>query len=105
MCVHRRRTCQGAISPPDRSGAWRPVLFCSLVWIFLFAGAAPTAAINGIALAAAPPDAATYASGIQFSVQNGAKLLVPLVGGAVIDGVGLLPGFDSVDRLSAGTPE
>ena len=87
--------------PEVLPGAWRPVLFCSLVWIFLFAGAAPTAAINGIALAAAPPDAATYASGIQFSVQNGAKLLVPLVGGAVIDGVGLLPGFDSVLLASA----
>ncbi|KAH8056368.1 hypothetical protein JL722_7677 [Aureococcus anophagefferens] len=73
----------------------------ALVWVFLFAGAAPTAAINGIVLAAAPPDASVYASGIQFAVQNGAKLLVPLVGGAVIDAAGLLPGFDAVLLFSA----
>ena len=87
--------------PEVLPGAWRPVLFCSLVWVFLFAGAAPTAAINGIVLAAAPPDASVYASGIQFAVQNGAKLLVPLVGGAVIDAAGLLPGFDAVLLFSA----
>ena len=87
--------------PAVLPGAWRPVLFCSLVWVFLFAGAAPTAAINGIVLAAAPPDASVYASGIQFAVQNGAKLLVPLIGGAVIDAAGLLPGFDAVLLFSA----
>ena len=34
-------------------------------------------------------------------MQNGAKLLVPLVGGAVIDAAGLLPGFDAVLLFSA----
>ena len=38
---------------------------------------------------------------MQFAVQNGAKLLVPLVGGYVIDAIGLLPGFDLVLFLCA----
>jgi hypothetical protein len=69
--------------------------------LFVF-GAAPTAAINGIAVGIAPPDAAHYASGVQFAAQNLAKLVVPSVGGLVIDRVGLLSGFNSVLVVTAG---
>ena len=41
------------------------MLFVILFWCMLFFGAAPTAALNGIAIAAAPSDAAHYASSIQ----------------------------------------
>ena len=90
-----------ALRPEVLPGAWRPILFCSLVWGFLFCGAAPTGPINGIVLAASPPDAGVEAAGLQFAVQNMARLIVPLAGGFVIDRVGLLPGFDGVLFLSA----
>ena len=69
--------------------------------LFVF-GSAPTAAINGIAVAIPPPDAAHYASGMQFAAQNLAKLVVPSVGGLVIDRVGLLSGFNAVLVVTAG---
>ena len=69
--------------------------------LFVF-GSAPTAAINGIAVAIPPPDAAHYASGMQFAAQNLAKLVVPSVGGLVIDRIGLLAGFDAVLLLTSG---
>ena len=68
----------------------------------MFCGAAPTPVINGVVLAAAPSDAAFFASGLQFAVQNLVKLLLPIFGGMVIDRVGLLLGFDAVLLFSSG---
>ena len=65
-----------------------------LIWLILFVGAAPTASLNGIAIAVAPPDASHYASSVQFAVQNLAKMMVPIFGGWLIDMTNLFTGFD-----------
>ncbi|CAK9055441.1 unnamed protein product [Durusdinium trenchii] len=61
----------------------------------LLFGAAPTAAINGIAVSCVP-EAKHFASATQFAAQNLAKLLIPLVGGIVIDHLGLVRGYHVV---------
>jgi len=85
-------------------------LFCSLACLagqssavsygaasfgLLLFGAAPTAAINGIAVSAVP-NASHCSSGAQFASQNLAKLLVPAFGGIVMDRVGLVQGYHGV---------
>ena len=86
----------GCVALLPLAGPGRPWPFIALCWGFLFFGALPTPAINGVVLAASPRDAATIASGIQFAAQNLMKAIVPLVGGRVVDRVGLLLGFRSV---------
>ena len=76
---------------PLRDREW---LFSILIWLILFIGAAPTASLNGIAIAVAPPDASHYASSVQFAVQNLAKMMVPIFGGWLIDATNLFTGFD-----------
>ena len=66
-------------------------------------GAAPTAALNGVAIAVAPADAAHYASGVQFATQNLAKLVVPIVGGRLIDATDLMFGFDATLLVTCGS--
>ncbi|CAE7024844.1 unnamed protein product [Symbiodinium natans] len=61
----------------------------------LLFGAAPTAAINGIAVSCVP-EAKHFASAAQFAAQNLAKLLIPLLGGVVIDHIGLARGYHAV---------
>ncbi|CAJ1454851.1 unnamed protein product [Effrenium voratum] len=61
----------------------------------LLFGAAPTAAINGIAVSCVP-EAKHFASAAQFAAQNLAKLLIPLIGGIVIDHLGLMRGYHLV---------
>lgn len=78
--------------PVARSSAW---LYGAASLGLLLLGAAPTAAINGIAVSAVP-NASHFASGAQFAAQNLAKLIVPAFGGAVIDCVGLIRGYNLV---------
>eukprot|EP00434_Breviolum_minutum_P007023 symbB.v1.2.006196.t1/scaffold355.1/size243294/6 len=61
----------------------------------LLFGAAPTAAINGIAVSCVP-EAKHFASATQFAAQNLAKLLIPVLGGVVIDHLGLVKGYHAV---------
>merc|ERR1712129_447197 len=61
----------------------------------LLLGAAPTAAINGIAVSVVP-NVSHSASGAQFASQNLAKLMVPALGGVVMDQVGLVQGYHGV---------
>ena len=51
------------------------------------------APLNGIAVSAVP-QASHVASGLQFALCNTAKLIVPQVGDAVIDHIGLIYGFN-----------
>ena len=53
----------------------------------LLFGAAPTAAMNGICVSCVP-EAKHFASAAQFAAQNLAKLLIPILGGYVIDHLG-----------------
>ena len=85
--------CVALLPLAEPGGPW---CFIAICWAFLFLGALPTPAINGVVLAAAPRDAGTIASGLQFTAQNLMKAIVPLVGGRVIDRVGLLLGFRTV---------
>ena len=62
------------------------------------------AALNGVAIAVAPADAAHYASGVQFATQNLAKLVVPIVGGRLIDATDLMFGFDAALLVTCGSP-
>jgi len=78
--------------PVARTSPW---LYGAASFGLLIFGAAPTAAINGIAVSAVP-GASHAASGAQFAAQNLAKLVVPVVGGAVIDRVGLIRGYNLV---------
>merc|ERR1711965_559953 len=77
----------GCVALLPLAGPGRPWPFIALCWGFLFFGALPTPAINGVVLAASPRDAATIASGIQFAAQNLMKAIVPLVGGRAADRV------------------
>ena len=56
-------------------------------YIYLATGAAPTAAINGVAVCLLP-GSDIAGSGVQFSLQNIGKLVVPALGGMVIDYLG-----------------
>lgn len=78
--------------PFARTSAW---LYGLASFGLLILGAAPTAAINGIAVSAVP-DVSHAASGVQFASQNLAKLIVPAVGGAIIDQIGLIRGYNLV---------
>ncbi|CAE7922421.1 unnamed protein product [Symbiodinium sp. KB8] len=72
-----------------------PVIYGAANLGLLLFGAAPTAAINGIAVSCVP-EAKHFASAAQFAAQNLAKLLIPLLGGAVIDRIGLVRGYHTV---------
>lgn len=63
-------------------------------YILLFFGGAPTPAINGIAVSLLPE--ATHAgSGIQFALQNLGKVIIPSLGGVIIDWMGdVVAGFN-----------
>jgi len=91
MCAVLALVC-GACLPLARSSPW---LYGTASLFLLVLGAAPTAAINGIAVSAVP-NASHIASGAQFAAQNLAKLVVPAFGGAVIDHVGLVRGYNFV---------
>jgi len=78
--------------PSARSSPW---LYGAASLGLLLLGAAPTAAINGVAVSAVP-GASHFASGAQFAAQNLAKLVVPALGGAIIDRVGLIRGYNLV---------
>eukprot|EP00928_Gymnodinium_smaydae_P054029 TRINITY_DN37880_c0_g1_i1.p1 TRINITY_DN37880_c0_g1~~TRINITY_DN37880_c0_g1_i1.p1 ORF type:complete len:450 (-),score=68.52 TRINITY_DN37880_c0_g1_i1:35-1384(-) len=71
-----------------------PVFIVGTFLIILFA-AVPTTAINGLVVSIIP-GAAHYASGMLFAALHLSKLIVPSVGGAVIDSLGLVPGFITV---------
>eukprot|EP00439_Symbiodinium_sp_Y106_P063062 s251_g9.t1 len=77
------------------SGCSSPVIYGAANLGLLLFGAAPTAAINGIAVSCVP-EAKHFASATQFAAQNLAKLLIPLLGGAVIDRIGLVRGYHTV---------
>mmetsp|Transcript_71357 Transcript_71357/g.220570 ORF Transcript_71357/g.220570 Transcript_71357/m.220570 type:complete len:473 (-) Transcript_71357:76-1494(-) len=71
-----------------------PVVFTVSIFGLLLFGAAPIAAINGAAVnAVAGPSAATYGSGIQFFCQHLVKMMAPIIGGRIIDSIGLGLGF------------
>lgn len=71
------------------------VMFTLAVASFLFIGSFPTAAVVGVAMSAVP-GTAHYASGIQFFSANIARLIIPWLGGFVIDVTGLIAGFSTV---------
>jgi len=71
-----------------------PVLFIAGIFGLLLFGAAPVAAITGAAVNAVPgKSGGTYGSGVQFFFQHCVKMLGPIIGGPIIDAVGLGPGF------------
>lgn len=72
-----------------------PLLYGMANLGLLLFGAAPTAAINRIAVSCVP-EAKHFASATQFAMQNLAKLLIPLLGGVVIDHLGLVKGYHVV---------
>lgn len=61
-------------------------------FVLILVGTMPASAINGVAVSAVP-HAAHFASGLQFSIQNLGKLLIPQVGGFVVHFVGIESGF------------
>lgn len=61
----------------------------------LFFAAVPTAALNGIAVSVVP-SASHYASGLMFGGLHISKMIVPGIGGIVIDSIGLTNGFSAV---------
>lgn len=63
------------------------VFFAIAMWLFIFVGGMPSAAVNGIAVSLTP--ASHLASGMQFFVQNTAKLIVPQIGGVMVDLLGV----------------
>ena len=69
-------------------------LYMVAFYILLFFGGAPTPAINGIAVSLLPE--ATHAgSGIQFALQNLGKVIIPSLGGVIIDWMGeVVAGFN-----------
>mmetsp|Transcript_4805 Transcript_4805/g.13619 ORF Transcript_4805/g.13619 Transcript_4805/m.13619 type:complete len:374 (-) Transcript_4805:449-1570(-) len=72
------------------------VLAC---WLFFFTGGMSAAPLNGVAVSAVPR-ASHVASCVQFSLQNAAKIVVPQLGGYVVDRMGLPNGFDATTIAS-----
>jgi hypothetical protein len=62
-------------------------VYVAAFYLYLFTGAAPTATINGTAVSLIPKTSIA-GSGVQFSFQNTGRLLIPAIGGLVIDLLG-----------------
>jgi len=59
-------------------------LYVLFFYFYLFFGAAPTATINGTAVSLMP-ELSVAGSGLQFAIQNVGKLVIPAVGGVVLE--------------------
>ena len=70
-------------------------LYVAGFYAMLFCGAVPTAGINGVCVAMLP-GAAHAGSGVQFALQNSGKIVLPILGGLVIDRAGVVAGFGGV---------
>lgn len=80
----------------ERAGGWVMFGYGLSFVLFLFFGAAPTATINGTAVSLLP-GVSIAGSGVQFSLQNMGRLVIPAVGGVVIDNLGkVVLGFQLV---------
>lgn len=81
--------CSGVFCLTLGMSAWLRIapLYVASFYFYLFFGSAPAAAINGIAVSVLP-GATIAGSGLQFSIQNAGKLIIPSVGGYLIDIIG-----------------
>jgi len=75
-------------------GKGENIMVTAMVWSYLFSGAVPTAACNGICVNIVP-GTSHIASGVQFFTQNAAKLIIPSISGKIIDRIGIVAGFNA----------
>eukprot|EP00928_Gymnodinium_smaydae_P026360 TRINITY_DN20730_c4_g1_i1.p1 TRINITY_DN20730_c4_g1~~TRINITY_DN20730_c4_g1_i1.p1 ORF type:complete len:444 (+),score=98.97 TRINITY_DN20730_c4_g1_i1:104-1435(+) len=68
--------------------------FFGFIILSFMVGIAPVAPLNGIVVSV-NPEAAHYASSIQFTLANFGKFVVPQVAGIVVDQLGVVAGFDA----------
>jgi len=61
-----------------------PFFYVLFFYFYLFFGAAPTATINGTAVSLMP-ELSVAGSGLQFAIQNVGKLVIPALGGVVLE--------------------
>lgn len=71
-------------------------------FVLVFAGAIPAAGINELTVSLMP-SASHYASGVQFAIQNTAKLLVPQAAGILINYTTMFIGFATTFSLLSGS--
>jgi len=71
----------------SQAGVLVSIVYVAAFYLYLFAGAAPTATINGTAVSLMP-GSSIAGSGIQFSMQNTGRLIIPAIGGVVIEALG-----------------
>lgn len=92
------KSARGSSAGPVVSG-----VFVTAFYLFLFAGAAPTATINGTAVSLLPKTSIA-GSGVQFSFQNTGRLIIPAIGGVLIDLLGdkVVLGFQLVLLIAGG---
>lgn len=87
-----------ALGAELRSEAIFVIAFYSL----LFFGSSPTAAIGGIAVSTTSQG--TYAgSGIQYALQNTGKIIIPTLGGVLVDSLGITAGFEIMLCVGSGS--
>jgi len=63
-------------------------------WGWFFFGGMTGPAMNGVAVSIVS-EASHVASGLQFAMANTAKIFLPVIGGYVIDRIGLIAGFNA----------
>eukprot|EP00615_Pteridomonas_danica_P012260 CAMPEP_0114340450 /NCGR_PEP_ID=MMETSP0101-20121206/8383_1 /TAXON_ID=38822 ORGANISM="Pteridomonas danica, Strain PT" /NCGR_SAMPLE_ID=MMETSP0101 /ASSEMBLY_ACC=CAM_ASM_000211 /LENGTH=580 /DNA_ID=CAMNT_0001473713 /DNA_START=142 /DNA_END=1885 /DNA_ORIENTATION=+ len=85
----------------SNAGAVVGAIYVTGFYLYLFTGAAPVATINGTAVSLLPKTSIA-GSGIQFSFQNTGRLIIPAIGGMVIDLLGdnIVLGFQIVLLLA-----